>query len=209
MHVASNRRYIGLTSRTMDRRWAQHVVQARSSKGGRWHFPNAVRKYGPKGFSHQVLGIYPTLEKGNWFEKFWIFMFDTTNPEKGFNLSTGGGSRPHPIKKNPWYDPAYRQRSIKAAKLRANTPRLHAILVANGKKSKGRVHSASTRLKLRRSNKSNQPEVRAKISAALTKMRCKHDHSMKDAYVINGRRRCRVCCSIQTKNRRARIRLRA
>jgi hypothetical protein len=109
IHVATGRRYVGVTSQSIERRWKKHIYAAtRFSKGGRWHFPNAIRKYGPEAFSHQVLGVYPSLEEGNWFETFWILMFDSSDSEKGFNLSKGGGSQPHPIRRNPWNDPVYR-----------------------------------------------------------------------------------------------------
>ena len=71
----------------MERRWAQHCVQARSSKGGRWHFPNAIRKYGKDAFSHEVLEICLSLEEANEREQYWIWTYDTTNPLRGFNAS--------------------------------------------------------------------------------------------------------------------------
>jgi hypothetical protein len=83
-------------------RWNQHCAQAKSSKGGRWHFPNAIRKYGKDAFSHEVLEICHDLEVANLAEECWIEFYDTRNPEKGFNLAKGGVHTPHLIRKNPW-----------------------------------------------------------------------------------------------------------
>jgi hypothetical protein len=109
-HIESGRRYIGLTSHTMMHRWAQHICQARYSKGGRWHFPNAIRKYGKDAFSHEVLAQSWTLEGANATEEALILQYDTRNPEKGFNLTKGGEHTPHPIRKNPWNNPTFREK---------------------------------------------------------------------------------------------------
>lgn len=109
-HIESGRRYVGLTVRSMERRWSQHVIQSRSTKNGRWHFPNAVRKYGPQAFSHGVLEVCETLEQANVREDYWIDFYDTRNPERGFNLAKGGQHTPHPIRRNPWDDPEYREK---------------------------------------------------------------------------------------------------
>ena len=122
-HIDSGRRYIGLTSQTMERRWQKHVNAAfRFSKGGRWHFPNAIRKHGPRAFSHEVLAMSWTLEGANYTEKTLILQYETQNPEKGFNLSKGGGSHiPHEfmIKKNPWDNLSYRNKCISSIRYRA------------------------------------------------------------------------------------------
>jgi len=111
-HVESGRRYVGLTKYTMMHRWNQHCAQAKSSKGGRWHFPNAIRKYGKNAFSHEVLEICSSIQEANASEERWILHFDTRNTEKGFNLAKGGDHVPHPIRRNPWDDPEFRERAI-------------------------------------------------------------------------------------------------
>jgi hypothetical protein len=93
-HIATGKRYIGITSRTVERRWAQHICQAKSSRGGRWHFPNAIRKYGPEAFEPSIL---------EW---------DLRNPEKGFNLAEGGEHKPHPITDKPWDRPEFRAKAL-------------------------------------------------------------------------------------------------
>jgi group I intron endonuclease len=115
-HIDSKRRYIGLTSRTWQRRWSDHINAAKSSKGGRWHFPNAIRKFGSQAFSHEVLEICETLEEANLAEAKWIDHFNSRDPQLGFNLAKGGEHTPHPIRKNPWDRPEFRERMLEINK---------------------------------------------------------------------------------------------
>jgi group I intron endonuclease len=133
-HIETERRYVGLTKRTIERRWSQHVCQARRSKGGRWHFPNAIRKYGAAAFSHKVLEVCDTLEEANEREEYWINHFNTRDPEKGFNIAKGGEHVPHPIKKNPWKDPARRAKLAEAVRLAKANPAVKAKASATSKK---------------------------------------------------------------------------
>jgi hypothetical protein len=129
-HIESGRRYIGLTSRTVERRWSQHCAQAKNSKGGRWHFPNAIRKYGAQAFSHDILAVCTSLEEANMMEQDKIKEFDTTNPEFGFNLSHGGDHAPHQIRKNPWDDPEFRDKLTIINRKRWKDPEFRANHVA-------------------------------------------------------------------------------
>jgi GIY-YIG catalytic domain/NUMOD3 motif len=112
-HKVSQRRYIGLTKMTMMRRWKGHVNNARRSNTGFNHFMNAIRKYGSNAFEHLEFSVkYSTLEEANKAEEFAIEFFCTRNPDFGFNLAKGGGSQPHPLKKNPWNRPEYRAKNL-------------------------------------------------------------------------------------------------
>jgi hypothetical protein len=186
MHTESGRRYIGLTSRTMERRWAQHIIQARSSKGGRWHFPNAIRKYGPEAFSHEVLEICSSLEEANRAEERWIGYFDSRNPEKGFNLAKGGAHTPHSIK-NPWDRSEYRVKQIAAVKKRSQNPIYLAKLSANLKafwQDPAWAAKRSATLKII----ANTPEAKAKRSIISKKLwennefRARESASLKATY---------------------------
>jgi len=110
----------------MAQRWSQHVTQSRSTKNGRWHFPNAIRKYGPQAFSHEVLEVCCDLSVANLAEECWIELFDTRNPEKGFNLAKGGQHIPHSIRKNPWDDPEYRERLTLMSRREMGRPEVRA-----------------------------------------------------------------------------------
>jgi len=148
VHVESGRRYVGMTAQTMERRWSSHVTKSRSSKGGRWHFPNAIRKYGPQAFSHEVLEVCHILDVANLAEECWIEFFDTRDPERGFNLAKGGRHVPHPEKENPWDDPSFRAKCIASLRLSASQPGAKALRSAVARES------------------ANRPEVRLKNSLA-------------------------------------------
>ncbi len=193
IHTESGRRYIGLTSQTMAQRWKTHVSHAKISKGGRWHFPNAIRKYGKDAFSHEALAQSRTLEDANATEEAIISQYDTRNPAKGFNLAKGGTHVPHPIRKNPWKDPEYRARVIptliavtQTAQARANnkaslnTPESKAkrsriskeiqsrseVKAKIASANKGRILSPETLRKIAAANRSRDLPVRKRISDA-------------------------------------------
>jgi len=148
-HVESGRRYIGLTSRTMERRWSDHCYAAkRNAKGGRWHFPNAIRKYGPEAFSHEIIRVFDNLEDANIAEESLIKRWKTRDPKFGFNVSKGGLHIPHPIKRNPWDQPGFREKVLASIKIWYENPFNRAYKSSISKKVLSR------------------PEVRNKLSKA-------------------------------------------
>jgi len=163
-HVESGRRYVGMTVRSMERRWAQHIVQSRATKDGRWHFPNAIRKYGKEAFSHEVLEVCHDLEMANLAEERWIKLLDTRNPQRGFNLAKGGSHTPHPIT-NPWDRPGYREKQ-EARAIDAS----HLQLPENQEKLKAALNTPESKAKRSAAMKvsHSRPEVRASISRKLT-----------------------------------------
>ncbi len=202
-HVESGRRYIGLTSQTMERRWEKHVYAAfRFSKDGRWHFPNAIRKYGPDAFSHEEFAQSRTLEDANATEEVIIAQYNTTNPRFGFNLSKGGGHKPNPVRKNPWDDPGYRARLLPRLIASTQTPQARV----NNKIALNTPESRAKRSAISRAQGAT-PEFKKKISVAFKgkprtkRTHCRLGHSMDDAYIRpdTGGRQCRVCL-----NRRSR-----
>jgi len=103
IHIESQRRYIGLTKKTIHQRWREHCIRAES------HFSNAIRKYGEDAFEHyEFAQKYDTIEDANRAEEFAIEFWCTKDPEFGFNIMNGGFHIPHSVKKNHWDDPSYR-----------------------------------------------------------------------------------------------------
>lgn len=126
MHLESGRRYIGLTKKTMLERWNNHVLNAKSKAGkGCRLFWNAIRKYGPEAFSHEVLEVCDTLEEANLREEHWIDLYGTRNPVRGFNLMRGGQHVPHPSS-NPWDRPEYRAKRLPSFIASTHTPQARA-----------------------------------------------------------------------------------
>lgn len=110
--ICDCRRYVGLTKKTMTRRWKDHVYNSQHSSGGKSitsHFANAIRKYGKEAFSHQILDQTTDLEDANFLEEKWIELLETRDPQFGFNITRGGSHTPHPIQ-NPWDRPGFREK---------------------------------------------------------------------------------------------------
>ena len=132
-HTDSGRRYIGLTSQTMEKRWKNHIYAAKSSKDGRWHFPNAIRKYGKDAFTHKILEICDTLESAGIAEVKWIKFYDSRNPDRGFNLTKGGEYAPSvsriqrsEIVRKLWQNSEYREKVIASTRNSYLDPSLRA-----------------------------------------------------------------------------------
>jgi hypothetical protein len=159
-HIDSGRKYIGLTSRSMNERWKDHVYAAKSSKGGRWHFPNAIRKYGKDAFSHEILKEnIKTLEEANELEKEYIKEFDTRNLEKGFNLTEGGE---HSLIQDQH---SFREKASESAKNMWKIPGMRERI---SKKNKAHIFTLEHKQKLSASGKGKiiSPEIREKIKFA-------------------------------------------
>ncbi len=131
-HAKSGRRYVGLTSRSMELRWRRHVADAGRIQGrGCSYFWAAIRKYGPEAFTHEILETCETLEIANAAEQRWIEKYESRNHEKGFNFLKGGEHTPHrannDYRSSPeylesqrlaaeerWKDPEYRTKTLEA-----------------------------------------------------------------------------------------------
>lgn len=86
MHVSpSNKRYIGITSIEPERRW-------RNGNGYRKqrYFYNAIKKYEWKNFQHIIIAKGLSEDEAKWLEIELIKMWDTTNHDKGYNITLGG-----------------------------------------------------------------------------------------------------------------------
>ena len=77
--------YVGQTCMKPTKRW----------NGGRGyktqiHFYNAIQKYGWDNFDHEIIASNLTKKEANKFEILLIDKLDTTNINKGYNLTKGG-----------------------------------------------------------------------------------------------------------------------
>lgn len=55
------------------------------------HFYAAIQKYnGLKNFTVKILKENLTLEEANYWEQYYIALYDATNPKKGYNIAYGG-----------------------------------------------------------------------------------------------------------------------
>lgn len=82
----SNKIYIGQTSQTI-------IGRAGTNGQKYWDSPlfyNAIKKYGYKNFSNEVLLSNLTLEEANYWEAYYINKYHSNDPQYGYNLTTGG-----------------------------------------------------------------------------------------------------------------------
>ena len=197
IHSESKRAYVGLTSQTMEKRWKNHIHAAMTSKNGRWHFPNAIRKYGKEAFSHRVLEICDSLEKANWREEAWIELFETRDPRFGFNLMRGGAHVPHPIRKNPWNDPEYRK------KMEGNSKKLwenSVMLIEASKRSRKKWEDSEYRSQYKKIWENPQHREKClsgfsqhtKNLKSITHCPNGHEYTSENTLNYNGRE-CRIC----------------
>ena len=86
MHISpSNKRYIGITSQTVEKRW-NNGHGYRNNK----HFTNAINHYGWENFQHIIITRGLTEDEAKWLEIELIREWDSSNRDKGYNISLGG-----------------------------------------------------------------------------------------------------------------------
>ena len=85
--------YIGQTIKHLGRRIAEHKHSSKNPKYN--HFRGAIKKYGFENFEWEIIKECPSKEQLDSQEILFIELFDSTNPEKGFNLKSGGSYGKH------------------------------------------------------------------------------------------------------------------
>lgn len=78
--------YIGITCRPPRERWGSDGKRYSNNK----YFYNAIKKYGWNNIKHEIL--YDNLDQktAQEYEKFFIFVYDSSNREHGYNHTLGG-----------------------------------------------------------------------------------------------------------------------
>ena len=87
MHLnkVNKKYYFGITKQALERRFRNGEGYVRCP-----HFYHAIQKYGWENFDHIVIKENITESQAIWWEKYLIKKYDATNPDKGYNISTGG-----------------------------------------------------------------------------------------------------------------------
>ena len=145
MHITpSDKRYIGITSSTVDARW-----RGGSGYSYNTHFYSAIQKYGWNNIQHIVLAESVTKERAIEMEIALISDYDTTNPLFGYNITVGGNTNvPLNGVKNGMYGrthtPEARSRISDKAKIRFSSKENHPMY--------GKPKSQDTKDKIRATN---------------------------------------------------------
>lgn len=83
--------YIGQTIQKANKRKSEHFTRLRRNEHDNPHLQNAFNKYGEDSFEFNIIENYP-IDKLNDNEEWWINYFNSTNPDMGYNLQSGGDS---------------------------------------------------------------------------------------------------------------------
>lgn len=83
----NQKRYIGQTIQLLCQRKAAHY-----SKDKDIYFHRALHKYAVEDWEWTEIDCANSAEELNEKEKYWIKFYDTTNPDKGYNILPGGSS---------------------------------------------------------------------------------------------------------------------
>ncbi len=167
----SGKSYIGITSKTLEKRWAKHVEHALGKRDAGALYA-ALRKYGPESFVRVQLAECADWKQLCEMERAAIAEHGTLSPN-GYNLTIGGEGVVGPLsekarraisiaQKRRFADPV--QRALLAARSKAGMLKHWAGHVKAKPKSKSRnlskeQHAALTRAGMAR------PEVHAKVLA--------------------------------------------
>lgn len=87
--TVSGKSYIGITKRTLARRWSAHVLRANNKDSGCTALANAILKYGKDQFVVECIASASSAENLLAAEREIIRQNQTMSP-KGYNLSAGG-----------------------------------------------------------------------------------------------------------------------
>lgn len=81
----NNKIYVGQTCTKPEYRWRNGEGYKTSS-----HFYNSIKKYGWNNFEHIILKDGLSLQEADFWECYYIDLYNTTNQDKGYNLRGGG-----------------------------------------------------------------------------------------------------------------------
>lgn len=81
----NGKKYVGQTCRIPKKRWANGYGYKNNK-----YFNNAISKYGWDNFEHKIIASNLTKDEANNFEILLIEKLDTTNRNKGYNITKGG-----------------------------------------------------------------------------------------------------------------------
>lgn len=85
--IPNGKKYIGITSKDVRRRWGSHGNGYTKSQ----YFARAIAKYGWDNIKHEILFTGLSKEEAEAKEIELIAQYDLTNHSKGYNIAKGGG----------------------------------------------------------------------------------------------------------------------
>ena len=91
-NFANDKIYVGKTINTAQKRFGQHLNEAftENSRVYNYCLSRAIRKYGIECFDYAIFAPYVPEDDLVLVEEHYIRMYDATNPNIGYNMSSGG-----------------------------------------------------------------------------------------------------------------------
>lgn len=83
--------YIGQTTKSVHTRFIQHRSRLRRNTHDNSHLQFAWNKYGEESFRFEAIDTGEHVFSLDNLERYWIQLFDSMDPEKGYNKQSGGG----------------------------------------------------------------------------------------------------------------------
>jgi group I intron endonuclease len=149
--------YIGQTKRTLRDRWNSHKWNAKNKKCN-WYFYNAVRKHGDDKFRIFWLATVETQQEASKTEDLYIRVFNTMDPEFGYNTKSGGVES--------YFTPEVREKMSQKVIERWRDPenKKKWSESRSGEKGSfyGKKHSPETREKIKQGHVTRDPETYVK-----------------------------------------------
>jgi group I intron endonuclease len=94
-NTINNKEYVGLTTRSLEDRWKQHVYESNKQSSWEWNTPlgNAIKKYGKNSFGVSVLFNCGSIEELKQKEIELIEQRKSLVEFGGYNITKGGDGR--------------------------------------------------------------------------------------------------------------------
>ena len=109
-NITNGKVYIGKTSTDVQKRWGNNGIGYKKQQ----YFWRAIQKYGWDGFNHIIVATDRTKEEADRIEIGLIKLFDSTNPDKGYNITAGGEGT------NGWHPSDETKKKISESKIGEN-----------------------------------------------------------------------------------------
>lgn len=90
-NFANGKKYIGQTVQSSQERFSQHIREAYAEGRKEYNYclSRGIRKYGEASFDYAILAEQVPIEDLDLVEEHYIDMYNTTDPEIGYNNSIG------------------------------------------------------------------------------------------------------------------------
>jgi group I intron endonuclease len=96
-NILNDKIYVGITSNRVEARWNVHKRTLNKGTHHNRHLQNAWKKYGEEVFNFEVIAECCSIDELKLCEQLLIALENSSNPEKGYNLTSGGNC-------NSWKD---------------------------------------------------------------------------------------------------------